>query len=80
MAETPVVCEHGEDPELCEECNTTDTSEELSVVTTSVAPVAEVDLDDMVRAASIPNLASLFRKGKDAGLIKPGKEYGEATA
>lgn len=46
--------------------------------------VSEVDtkmedtdaLDDMVRRASVPNLASLFKRGKESGLIKPSSEYG----
>lgn len=38
---------------------------------------AEADLDRMVQAASVPNLATLFKRGKDAGLIKAdGFEYG----
>lgn len=36
----------------------------------------EDTMDQMVQRASVPNLASLFKAGKDAGLIKPGKEYG----
>lgn len=40
--------------------------------------VSDLDtkMDTLVEAASIPNLAALFQKGKDAGLIKPGVEYG----
>lgn len=33
-------------------------------------------MDSLIEAASIPNLAALFQKGKDAGLIKPGVDYG----
>ena len=43
----------------------------------------DTKMDTLVEAASIPNLAALFQKGKDAGLIKPGVEYGgsvKATA
>lgn len=32
-------------------------------------------LDQMVQAASIPSLASLVQRGKDAGLIKPMQGY-----
>lgn len=32
-------------------------------------------LDSLVQQASIPNLASLFKQGKKAGLIQPGQEY-----
>ena len=38
----------------------------------------EGDLDRMVERASVPNLAALFKRGKEAGLIQPGKEYGNA--
>lgn len=33
-------------------------------------------MDQLVQRASTPNLASLFQRGKAAGLIKPGKDYG----
>lgn len=36
----------------------------------------ELDMDELVRQASRPNLAVLFKKGKEAGLIQAGKEYG----
>ena len=39
----------------------------------------EQDMDELVRKASAPNLASLFRKGKDKGLIKAQQEYGHTT-
>lgn len=39
----------------------------------------EDELDHQVEAASIPSLATLFKRGKERGLIKPGKEYGEAV-
>lgn len=39
----------------------------------------EADLDQMVAAASVPNLASLYRKGKKKGLLKPQQEYGSST-
>ena len=51
--------------------------QELSVVTDTV--VDEDTLDEMVRRASTPNLASLFQRGKDAGLIKPTSNYGETA-
>jgi len=43
------------------------------------ATLNEDDLDTMVQRASTPNLATLFQRGKDAGLITAGKEYGNAT-
>lgn len=36
----------------------------------------EGELDQLVAAASMPSLATLFQRGKEQGLIKPGKEYG----
>lgn len=41
--------------------------------------VADDSLDQMVQAASTPSLATLFQRAKDAGLIKPVKEYGTTT-
>ena len=40
---------------------------------------ADADLDQLVQKASTPSLATLFQRGKDAGLLKPGKEYGSST-
>lgn len=40
---------------------------------------ADDSLDQMVQAASTPSLATLFQRAKDAGLIKPAKEYGSTT-
>ena len=39
--------------------------------------VDESSLDRMVEAASVPNLAALFKRGKEAGLLKPTTGYGE---
>lgn len=47
--------------------------EKVSVPSTTMS---ENELDKLVEKASTPNLASLFRKGKEAGLIQTGKEYG----
>lgn len=33
-------------------------------------------LEALVVRASVPNLASLYKRGKEAGLIKPAQEYG----
>ena len=38
--------------------------------------VGDGSLDELVEAASVPNLADLFQKGKDAGLLKPTTGYG----
>ena len=40
------------------------------------ATVEDTDtLDSMIQAASIPSLATLIQRGKDAGLIKPVQGY-----
>jgi len=39
----------------------------------------EANMDQMVQAASVPNLASLFQHAKDTGLIKPVLEYGSTS-
>ena len=50
----------------------------MSVPTATVDP-AEDALDQLVERASVPNLASLFQAGKEAGLIKPVTAYGEGA-
>lgn len=35
----------------------------------------ESSLDQLVEAASVPNLAALFKRGKEAGLLKPVTGY-----
>lgn len=37
-------------------------------------------IDQLVSRASVPNLASLFRAGKKAGLIKPVQDYAGSAA
>lgn len=43
--------------------------------------LSEVDdtMDQMIAAASIPNLASLFKQGKKRGLIQPVHDYGHTA-
>ena len=49
--------------------------------TTPPDPGSKMDeLDELVQRASTPNLATLFRRGKEAGLIKPTTGYGEGAA
>jgi len=60
-------CDHVTDEQVCENCGT------------QIVSVADDTMDAMVQAASIPNLASLFKAGKKRGLIKPTSAYGEAT-
>lgn len=40
----------------------------------------DAKLDDMVEKAAIPSLATLFRKAKDQGAIKPVVAYGGPTS
>lgn len=42
-----------------------------------VVSVADDSLDQLIQQASVPSLASLFRKAKDAGVIGPQSNYGE---
>jgi len=39
---------------------------------------SEDELDHLVQRASVPSLASLFKAGKEKGLIKPTTGYGGA--
>lgn len=42
--------------------------------------LSEDELEEqLVAAASMPNLATLFGQAQDQGLIKPGFEYGGST-
>lgn len=47
-------------------------TEEMSAVT----PDEDAILEALVVKASVPNLAALYQRGKEAGLIKPVQEYG----
>lgn len=41
--------------------------------------VVDETMDELIQQASIPNLASLFRKAKEAGAIGPVSVYGEGA-
>lgn len=41
---------------------------------------ADATLDTMVQQASVPSLATLFRKAKESGAIQPVAGYGGPTA
>jgi hypothetical protein len=45
-------------------------------MSTTPLSVPEGNLDVLVQQASVPNLASLFRKAKASGVITPMKAYG----
>lgn len=57
-------CDHETDESVCEHCGTT------------IVSVVDDTMDALVEAASIPNLASLFRQGKQRGLIGAMTNYG----
>lgn len=60
-------CKHMTDEDVCPECGH------------QIVSVADDTMDSLVEAASIPNLAALFRQGKKRGLITPMKDYGQTT-
>jgi len=41
-----------------------------------IVSVVGDSLDALVQQASVPDLATLFRRAKDSGVIVAGKEYG----
>lgn len=52
----------------------------VSEATTRIQKVDNTDdLDNLVERASVPNLASLFKRGKEKGLIKATTNYGESA-
>jgi predicted amidophosphoribosyltransferase len=56
---------YGED--TCPRCGTPEESE------------AADNMDELVQAASVPSLASLFKKAKKAGVIDAVQNYGEGA-
>jgi hypothetical protein len=60
-------CKDEDDLFVCTSCG----RNEVSVLDATVDP-----MDSMVQAASIPNLATLFKRAKDAGLTVSGTDYG----
>lgn len=41
--------------------------------------VADESMDTLIQQASVPNLATLFRRAKEAGVIGPVSVYGEGA-
>lgn len=66
------MCPHGNDEIDCDECSGMSANG-------GSAPDADDTMDTMIQRASTPTLASLYRKGKESGLIKPGQEYGHTA-
>ena len=46
---------------------------------TEAVSVADDTLDQLIQQASVPNLATLFRRAKEAGVIGPVSVYGEGA-
>lgn len=69
--------------ELCGDRHSSDYRCNMGVVsdppTTIKDQFTDSQLDELVHRASVPNLATLFKKAKDAGIFKPGKEYGDSA-
>lgn len=72
MSDTIQLCRHGWNPAACDDCvepvNSEANGEGMSV--------PDDTMDTMIQRASVPNLATLFQRGKDAGLLKPTTGYG----
>jgi predicted ATPase with chaperone activity len=66
-------CNTKTDEEKCPKCGA-----KIPALAEQEVSVLDDNLDSMVQQASIPSLATLFRAGKDAGLIKPITVYGES--
>lgn len=64
----------------CTHCNTVN-PEDSTNCSSCGAPLSEAtdSLDSLVQAASVPNLASLFRKAKETGVIGSVSVYGESA-
>lgn len=60
-------CKHESNEDVCPECGH------------QIVSVVDDTMDQLIEAASIPNLASLFRQGKKRGLITPMKDYGHTA-
>lgn len=68
---TPL-CPHGELEIDCRNC-----SQDYTRERPPLPKMSEPDdrLDDMIAAASLPSLATLIKRGKEAGLIQPVTGY-----
>ena len=62
------------DDAVCPQCG----HRELNVVGAVVSD-PDAMMDAMIKKASVPNLAALFKAGKQRGLIQPQQEYGNAS-
>lgn len=71
MSETKGICPHGKGWGECPLPHGT------SNIKGGTVSVADDTMDQMIQRASTPNLAMLFRRGQQAGLLQPGKAYGE---
>lgn len=77
------LCEHDEIKEDCVHCRTEaeieayDSGNYIRVVPAEggTEDVTDDTMDTMIQRASVPSLATLFKRGKDAGLLKPTQGY-----
>lgn len=60
--------------QVCENCNGTTSTDPCEHCGAELSDV-EAKMEALVRAASIPNLAGLYGRGKKRGWIKPHKDY-----
>lgn len=60
----------------CPECSKTTRSTVKCGSCGASLSVPDATLEDLMRSAGAPNLASLFQQAKDDGLIKPVLQYG----
>lgn len=79
MTVTNQLCRHGWNPVSCDDCADPNQGEGSTTTKQAQMSVDDGTMDEMIRRASTPNLASLFKAGKAAGLITPGKEYGHTA-
>lgn len=66
------LCEHDE---IREDCTTCLVEAKIDTVDRGGVSVSDDTMDQLVQRASVPSLASLFQKGKAAGLLKPVQGY-----
>lgn len=71
------LCEHDEIREDCTACKVEAAIDQVDSGSFKGGTVSVPDdtMDTMIQRASTPNLATLFQRGKDAGLLKPTQGY-----
>lgn len=77
-------CVHGKTTTNCPECiGASDAAllEDYEISPADQEAMSEVEdrMDTMIQAASTPTLATLFKRGKEAGLLKPVTGYSDTA-